>query len=533
MNSLNIDLGSYSVKFFETMGDRKQVIHRASHEVVIDEVRSRYVGLNLQEIQIEIIHNYLKARNYEEKINILLPDEQVTNRYIDLPVSNRKKAEQMIPFQIDENLPYPIASAHYSWTLYKKENNLSAQVNILQQATFSQFFEALKAKNIVPNLITTESFLIQNYVESWNNPSKKISKMAEPFCIIDIGHSTTKGYFVNRSQLISNHVSRSAGQLIDEVIAQTYQISKEEAIVYKHENCFFLAEDQTEGADEDQKEFAQLMKKTLAPLISDIKRWELGFRIKNGMPIKAIYLTGGTSQINNICNFLAYELGVNVEPLQIFDLIKQPKLPFSDADKNKYSVTYLMALSQTSKIPVGTMLTGEYSTSIAETIPLHSMAFIFSRAAVVVALIMASLFGERFFLTNQAETLNKQIANLLKNPELDVSKKDQKELKTRPERILKIIDKKNKEVSREVKLTLENSKLNAVNPLFDLSQKLNSNSNVDLDRFNSEQGKIQASFSLKNTEAFDPLNNELKNLNLPQAKIAREGNTLTLEYREM
>ncbi len=533
MNSLNIDLGSYSVKFFETTGDRKQVVHRTSHEVIIDQVRSRFPGLNLQEIQLEVINNYLKARNYEGKINILLPDEQVTTRYIDLPVSNRKKAEQMIPFQIDENLPYPISNAHYSWILFKKGANLSAQVSVLQQATFAQFFDGLKSKEIVPTLITTESFLIQNFIENFNIPSRKINKMAEPFCIIDIGHNTSKGYFVNRSQVVSNHVSRTAGQVLDEVITQTYQISKDEAIVYKHENCFFLNDEQMEGVEEDQKEFARLMKQAITPLVNDIKRWELGFRVKNGLAVKTIYITGGTSQINNICNFLTTELSIKVEPLQIYDLVKQPKLPFSEVEKLKHTVTYLMALSQTAKTTVATMLTGSYSTSIAETIPLHSMAFIFSRAAVVVALIMASLFGERFFLTRQADGLNKQIANLLKNPELDISKKDQRELKIKPERILKIIDKKNKEANREVKLAMENSKLNAVGPLIELSQKLNANPNIDLQSFESDHGSVQARFNAKSLDALDPLNNELKNLNLPQSKVAREGNTLTLEYRGM
>lgn len=533
MSLLNIDLGSYSVKFFETSDDRKQIVHRTSHEVIIDQVRSRFPGLSLQEIQIEIMSNYLKARNYEGKINLLLPDEHVTTRYLDLPVNNRKKAEQMIPFQLDENLPYPISNSHYSWVLFKKGNNLSAQVSVLQQNAFADFFNSLKDKEIVPNLITTECYLIQNFIENWNNPARKISKMTEPFCVIDIGHNTSKAYFINRSQVVSNHVSRTAGQVIDEVIAQTYQISRDEAIVYKHENCFFLTEEQYEGVEEDQKEFARLMKQALTPLINDIKRWELGFRVKNGLAVKTIYLTGGTSQINNICNFLSEELNIKVEALQVYDLVKQPKIPFSEAEKCKHTVTYLMALSQKAKIPVGTMLTGPYSTSIAETIPLHSMAFIFSRAAVVVALLLASLFAERFFLSREADGLNKQIAGLLKNPELDISKRDQKELKIRPEKILKIIEKKNKEVRNEVKTAMDNTKLNAVEPLIDLSQKLNANPSVDLQTFESDRGNVQARFSAKQIEALDTLSNDLKNVNLPQAKVAKEGNTLILEYRGM
>ena len=61
--------------------------------------------------------------------------------------------------------------------------------------------------------------------------------------ILDLGHSTTKAYFIHQQQIVSTHISYVAGSVIDQVIAETYQISLPEAIIYKHQNSFLLTED--------------------------------------------------------------------------------------------------------------------------------------------------------------------------------------------------------------------------------------------------------------------------------------------------
>src|SRR5690606_4800527 len=122
-------------------------------------------------------------------------------------------------------------------------------------------------------------------------------------CFLDIGHSGTKAYFVIGNRVVSTHLSNIGGELIDTLIAETYQIPHDEAVAYKHQSAFFLTEGQYSQVNEEQKAFALTMKKAMAPLISDLKRWILGHRVKYGTSISKIILTGGTSRINNIDNF--------------------------------------------------------------------------------------------------------------------------------------------------------------------------------------------------------------------------------------
>lgn len=63
------------------------------------------------------------------------------------------------------------------------------------------------------------------------------------------------------------------------MISQTYQIDPEEAVLYKHQNAFLLTENQYEGVEPAQKDFATAMEKVLHTLISDFARWKIGFKV--------------------------------------------------------------------------------------------------------------------------------------------------------------------------------------------------------------------------------------------------------------
>ena len=144
-------------------------------------------------------------------------------------------------------------------------------------------------------MLTSEISTMQSYIDH--------IRMNDTCCILDLGHKTTKAYFVQDRQIVSNHTSFVAGSAINEVIAKTYQISAEDAIIYKHENAFLLTDEQLDEVSNEQREFALLMKQVFSPLILDIKRWEIGHRVKFGTSIYKIYILGGTSQINSLENF--------------------------------------------------------------------------------------------------------------------------------------------------------------------------------------------------------------------------------------
>ena len=143
MDILSIDFGTYSVKFLHLFLERKTVILKGFSESLlpIHEVDTKPFEPPIEQ-QCEIIKNYLHQKQFVGKIIVNIPSELTTSRYLTLPTEKLKKASLMIPYQLDENLPFPINESHYSSILYKQNKSVKAIVNITKLSDFDIFYIA-------------------------------------------------------------------------------------------------------------------------------------------------------------------------------------------------------------------------------------------------------------------------------------------------------------------------------------------------------------------------------------------------------
>lgn len=524
MNILAIDVGSHSIKLMEVRPERKNFILVEKNEIILDDVKSHYPNATtLSELQKEVVADFIHKKNVELKIVFQLPNEMLTTRYLEIPGTSKRKTEQIIPFQLDENLPYSLTQAHFSSRLNKRSGGFSVLSNITQLTMFKDFFGYFEQKDAQPSILTSEISTMQAYVDH--------IRMNDTCCILDLGHKTTKAYFVQGRQIVSNHTSFVAGAAINEVISKTYQISHEDAVIYKHENAFMLTEDQFKDVSNTQKEFALLMKQIFMPLVLDIKRWEIGHRVKYGASIDKIFILGGTSQIKGLDNFLQTQTGLAIESLPpLLDF----KNDYSIHDRTFYLVK-MMALSQRTPGNLINFLTGKFQTSGNAFIPLHSAVFIWVRTTFIALLLILGLATEKFlFLTKQEKAIDSKITGLLKTPSLEISPKDRKMYTTKPANVLSLLKKKNKVLKDEVSSILSSNSINALRPLAVLSKTMNSNPKVNLDKFTADGQLVRATFSSAEAGELDVMSGHLKNSGLPDLKIthaAGEG-TLTIEFED-
>lgn len=524
MNILAIDVGSYSIKFVEVRPERKNLILVEKNEIILDEAKAHYPNAEtLSDLQKEVVASYIQKKTNELKIIFQLPNEMLTTRYLEIPGTSKRKTEQIIPFQLDENLPYSLGHAHFSSRLYKHTGGYSVLSNITQLNVFKEFFSYFESKDAQPSVLTSEISTMQAYVDH--------IRMNDTCCVLDLGHKTTKAYFVQDRQIVSNHTSFVAGAAINEVISKTYQISHEDAVIYKHENAFLLTDEQLEEVSPEQKEFALLMKQVFSPLILDIKRWEIGHRVKFGTSIDKIYILGGTSQINSLENFFHFHTGLPIESLPpLLDF----KNDYSLNEKNFYLVK-MMAISQKAPGNLINFLTGKFQTASNAFISIHSAVFIWVRSSFIALLLILGLFSERFlFLSKQEKAMDSKITGLLKTPSLEVNRKDQKMYTTKPESVLSTLKKKNKVVKDEVSSILSSNSINALRPLASLSKSMSSNPKVSLEQFSSDGFQVSARFTSEDPLELEAMSKHLRSSGLPDLKVnyTTGKNTLSIEFAD-
>lgn len=524
MNILAIDVGSYSIKLMEVRPERKNFILVEKNEIILDEARPHYPeAKTLQDLQREIVADFIHKKNSELKIVFQLPNEMLTTRYLEIPGTSKRKTEQIIPFQLDENLPYSLNQAHFSSRLNKRAGGFWVLSNITQANVFKDFFAYFEQKDAQPSVLTSEISTMQAYIDH--------IRMNDTCCILDLGHRTTKAYFIQGRQIVSNHTSFVAGAAINEVISKTYQISHDDAVIYKHENAFMLTDEQLSEVSDTQREFALLMKQLFMPLILDIKRWEIGHRVKYGTSIDKIYILGGTSQIKGLDNFLNAHTGLPIESLPpLLDF----KNDYSIHDRTFYLVK-MMAISQKTPGHLINFLTGKFQVAGNAFISLHSAVFIWVRTTFIALLLILGLATEKFFfLTKQEKALDSKISGLLKTPSLEIAPRDRKLYNTKPESVLSVLKKKNKVLKDEVSSILSSNSINALRPLAVLSKTMNSNPKVNLEKFSTDGRLVRASFSSAEAGELDVMTGHLKNSGLPDLKInhASGKNTLTIEFED-
>jgi len=522
MKYLALDVGTYSIKSMLIKYEKKQLFLLDASEFVLDELRDEIdpEGDDLS-VQKSLIKNIIPSE-FDGKIIWQLPNKYITSRHLLLPVSQKKKIDSMIPFQLDENLPFYSANAHYFSQQIKKGTQTSVLINVTKKSQLAEYFNLYDEEELLPTILSSELSTINSYSQHKN--------IAGPMAILDIGHRTAKCYIVFEGEVISHHYSFTAGASIDEVISKTYQIPMNEAVIYKHQNCFFLTEAQYNEVSEDQREFALLMKKTMMPLVLDLKRWLLGFRVKHGISIDTVLLAGGSSNIHNVGNFFSQHTGVKVDYLSLGESLIDSRELLS-ANEGSYFLSGLMGIGLTSKMKPGNFLHGEFSTGSSLTLPLHSASFILNRAAIIL-LFLGLILGVDTALQNEREkSVEKKIKKVLATNQLGLARGLIKQVKRNQlDKIDKIMLKKENMIVQEVKTLQASQDTNALSPLFTLFDFVTKNPSIELKEFNSDGELSSGVFSAGDQKNLQNLEKSLKIATLKNLKLKAKGNNLNFSF---
>ena len=497
MHVLAIDVGSYSVKYISSFVEKRKVNHVEMSEIILRDYMSDHPELNTLNAQSTIVQEIIDSTARPDTRVIFQTDnEMMTTRFLTLPVKSKKKAELMLPFQLEEDIPFALSEIHYGYRIEPAKTQHFALVGLIRENDFETYYNAFKDKNSLPNILTSEASAVENYFNQ--------NAIAGPFCVLDIGHKTTKAYFFYNSRLIVTHSSYVGGADINEMIAQTYKIDPDEAIFYKHQNAFLLTSTQFEEVDQAQKDFASAMDKTLSQLVSDFSRWKIGFKVNYGLSLQHIFITGGTSNIKNIANYLTEKWDVKVALLETFDKIEGEKIDLNPKNKSKYALTNMMATGMKRKNRFINFLSGKFAQASAAEIPLHSFAFLGVRVAAVSAVLLVSLMAERFFIERDVKFVNLKLNTIMKSDVLAINGRLRRSLALNPKPILDSMVRRQKGIRQEISTIQSAIEIKALNPLVTISQLAASTQTTLIEFKSSDFGDITAIFS---AEAASELNN--------------------------
>ena len=253
------------------------------------------------------------------RVSVSLSGQMVFPRFAAIPFAggDEAKFEQMIRYEIEQNIPFPIDEMICDCQLLGETENGDKSVMIVAAKTdqVEAVTAALQAAGFQPDLIDVSPLALTNALKA-NRPEEDGCRV-----ILDIGAKTTT-LVITEGEKLYNRSIPVAGNTLTKEIAQALGITIDEAEQIKRENAYVSMGGVTEDEDVTLDRISKVCRTVLTRLHAEISRSINFYRSQQGGGVPAkLYLTGGTALLPQLDQFFQESLQIEVEYLNPFETI--------------------------------------------------------------------------------------------------------------------------------------------------------------------------------------------------------------------
>lgn len=334
MRILGIDFGTWSIKAVEVESN-----WRKSEVLDLYEIPLPLQVQDTHSCYQEALKELLQALpTHPDKIVTSLPADKVALRFLRIPISSRKKVEQMFRFELEDSVPLKLEESSLDHRICPDGKGSLVVAALAPNRLLSQQIEWFQSIGIDPDWICFDGMGSINTLLNLESKTKPDLK-SRFHALLDIGHTKTHlALFEGNNPCVFRTFPWGSSQLT-EIIANNWGQALEDAQEIKHSKLDLSKED-FGGVGEDTTE---AILSSLKILISDLIHTLAGYRNTSKNEIQLLELTGGGSRLKGMANFIA-------EASHIETRVLEPASPFmfrgDIKDKATCSFTEALGRSQ-------------------------------------------------------------------------------------------------------------------------------------------------------------------------------------------
>lgn len=262
------------------------------------------------------LRDLLRKRNIRPAPLLLaLSGQVVFPRFVKLPPVARDKIAEMIRYEAEQNVPFPIDEVVWDYQLIgdASEGEQHAMIVAVKTDNITEAAECIAAAGLEPELVDVAPLALYNCVR-YNYPGLSGCAM-----VLDIGARSTNLVFIEQGRVFSRTIA-VAGNAITQEIAKSFQIGFAEAESLKQQHAFVaLGGVFSAGDDEMADRISKIVRNVVTRLHAEISRSINFYRSQQGGAAPGrVLLTGGSSVIPHMDTFFREKLQVDVEVLNPF-----------------------------------------------------------------------------------------------------------------------------------------------------------------------------------------------------------------------
>ena len=257
-----------------------------------------------------IVELFKQAKVKSKKLISAVPGQSVFVRVRSLPPVTERKVDQIVRYEIQQQIPFDLKQIAIDYQILDQPAGGGYEVLMVAIKTdvVDKFLSVLGGLKLQPDMVDVIPFA--SY--SWLKYNGELHAHNECVAVVDLGASSTN-IVVERDGIFRNtRTLNIGGNDITQAIADTFNISFEEAEKIKCEKGFApTGNPQIDGKGGDA------IGRVLNRLVNEIQRSFSYFRsLPGGGQVTRVYLCGGGCALRNIVPFLQRALGIDVRIAQ-------------------------------------------------------------------------------------------------------------------------------------------------------------------------------------------------------------------------
>jgi type IV pilus assembly protein PilM len=248
------------------------------------------------------------------RVSMSISGQVVFPRYVKLPPVTPEKIAQIVRYEAQQNVPFPIDEVVWDYQLVGQESGeLSVMLVAVKTDVVKNLTDCVQAAGLEPDLVDVSPMALYNTVRY------NYSDLPGCTMILDMGARSTNVVFVEGNRIFSRSIG-VAGIAITKDLMKEFELSYEDAEQLKIAHAFVGLGGTYEGSDVGVAERAsKIVRNVMTRLHAEITRTVNFYRSQQGgnQP-SLVLLAGGSSVIPNTAAFLKDKLKVEVDYLNPF-----------------------------------------------------------------------------------------------------------------------------------------------------------------------------------------------------------------------
>ena len=336
---VGIDIGTSSVKAVE-LGKEGSHIVLSNYGIIdgsdffgdVQNGSNAPSGLKLSENDIALVLRQLldTAKIKTDKASMSIPFFSSFLTVMEMPYMEKKELENAIPFQARSYIPVPLSEVVLDWLVIPDSSQIETQSSSNQRSPEKAAAGAASPEQQIINsprkidkipvlLIAVPKEVISKYQriakvlgldllalesESFSLARSLIGNDNGTIMLVDFGARSTNLTILDRGYIFMSHSADLSGKEITKVVSKSLNVQQQRAEELK----------KTSGISSvgSEKGMAQIISPFIDKLVNEIEIMNSLFLKKEGRQIEKIVLTGGSSNLPGLIEYLSKSIGVEV-----------------------------------------------------------------------------------------------------------------------------------------------------------------------------------------------------------------------------